>query len=58
VQKDAADAGLAQARLSLEQQRINNQAEADRLRIALDAQQQKDEQVRDFVDRITNIQGQ
>jgi len=58
TQKDAADAGLAQARLSLEQQRINNQAEADRLRIALDAQQQKDEQVRDFVDRITNIQGQ
>jgi hypothetical protein len=56
AQKDAQDARLAQGRLALEQQRVSNQAEAERLRIALQAQQQQDEQVRDFVDRVTNIQ--
>ncbi|MFM2134440.1 MAG: hypothetical protein RL156_1721 [Bacteroidota bacterium] len=56
AQKDAQDGQIAQARLALESQRAANQAEADRLRIALQAQQQQDEQVRDFVDRITDMQ--
>lgn len=58
AQKDAIDAQMAQGRLALEQQRIANQAEADRLRIALEAQQQQDDKVREFIDRImaSNIQ--
>lgn len=56
--KDQQDAQLAQGRLQVEAQRAQAQAEAERLRIALQAQQQQDEQVRDFVDRLTNMQQQ
>lgn len=50
--KDQQDAALAQGRLQVEAQRVAAQAEADRLRIGLQAQEQKDEQVRGFIDRI------
>lgn len=56
--KDQQDAQLAQGRLQVEAQRAAAQAEAERLRIGLQAQQQQDEQVRDFIDRIINQQVQ
>jgi hypothetical protein len=56
--KDQQDAQLAQGRLQVEAQRAAAQAEAERLRIGLQAQQQQDEQVREFIDRIINKQMQ
>ena len=53
--KDQQDAALAQGRLQVEAKRAADQAEAERLRISLQAQQQQDEQVRDFVDRIMRM---
>jgi hypothetical protein len=55
--KDQQDAALAQGRLQVEQQRASDQAEAQRLRLSLDAKQQHDEQVRSFIDRIMSNQG-
>lgn len=49
--KDQSDAALAQGRLQVEAQRAAAQAEAERLRIGLQAQEQQDEKVREFVDR-------
>lgn len=54
--KDQQDAALAQGRLQVEAKRAQDQAEADRLRISLQAEQQQDDKVRDFVDRIINQQ--
>lgn len=53
--KDQQDAALAQGRLQVEAQRAAAQAQAEQLRISLQAQQQQDEQVRDFVDRIMRM---
>lgn len=53
--KDQQDASLAQGRLQVEAQRAAAQAQAEQLRISLQAQQQQDEQVRDFVDRIMRM---
>lgn len=50
--KDQTDAALAQGRLQVEAKRAADQAEAERLRIGLQAQQQQDDKVRDFIDRI------
>ena len=50
--KDQQDAALAQGRLQVEAKRAADQAEAERLRIGLQAQQQQDDKVRDFIDRI------
>lgn len=52
--KDQQDAALAQGRLQVEAQRAQAQAEAERLRISLQAEQQQDDQVREFIDRIMN----
>jgi hypothetical protein len=52
--KDQQDAALAQGRLQVEAQRAQAQAEAERLRISLQAEQQQDDKVREFIDRIMN----